>query len=131
MVRKETAPFENPWLSAIDSTEKKLTRYASFNPLNSVSETPFSVWLARHPLAPLAQKRPVRANDWLCDRNAQRSPVKALPEAEYQQLMPTLARINQRLAARKCAITPVHCPDESVEVALRAVRKLRAGRLKQ
>ncbi|MEG9454505.1 MAG: hypothetical protein MIK82_21305 [Pantoea piersonii] len=131
MVRKETAPFENPWLSAIDSTEKKLTRYASFALLHPVSETPCSVWLARYPRAPFAQKRLPRANDWLCVRNAQRSPLKALPEEEYQQLMPTLARINQRLAAKKSAITATHCPDESVEVALRAVRKLRAGRLKQ
>lgn len=130
MVRKETAPFDNPWLSAIDSTEKKLARYASFNPLYPAPERSRSVWPESRSLHRRPETRPSRAND--CMAVAPLLPqADAPPEEAYQQLLPTLARINQRLRATKAALPQAGCQDESVEVALRVVRKQRAGRLKQ
>lgn len=131
MVRKETAPFDNPWLSAIDSTEKSVSRCAS---LNSASDRPRRVWLEHCPLASAGEKRAVRANARFAPDNllidaAQREVAGHLTEA-HQQLLPTLARISQRLQAKNSRMEQTEGQDESVEVALRAARKRRAGRLK-
>lgn len=134
MGRKEIAPFDNPWLSAIDSTEKKLTRYASFNPLHPVSETSCSVLLEhRSP----DQRREITsscANDCLPSGNQQAEEGRRLAapaEEAYHHLLPTLTRINQRRRAANGLPPQRGGQDESVEVALRVVRKQRAVRLKQ
>lgn len=129
MVRKETAPFDNPWLSAIDSTEQKLTRYASSH---SAPETPRSIWLDHRPLTVIAEQKPARSNGWLAaNRRPSGADTTTAPTVEeYQQLLPTLTRISQRLQAQEPRSAPLGGQDESVEVALRVVRKQRAGRLK-
>ncbi|MEZ3500863.1 hypothetical protein [Pantoea sp. KPR_PJ] len=127
MVRKETAPFANPWLLAIDSTEQKLIRYALSSP---VPETAHSLWHSYHSLM-VAQKQPARVNGWLFAKPPAASISSAVtpPEETYQQLLPTLMRISQRLQTQEPWISSGN-QEESVEVALRVARKQRAGRLK-
>lgn len=129
MVRKETAPFDNPWLSAIDSTEQKLTRYAS---PDSAPDMPRSIRLDHRPLIVMAERKSARTNDWLsANRRQSEAEITAAPPVEeYQQLLPTLTRISQRLQAQDPRMSPLGGQDESVEVALRVVRKQRARRLK-
>ncbi|RPE01495.1 hypothetical protein BBB56_09415 [Candidatus Pantoea deserta] len=132
MVSKETAPFDNPWLSAIDSTEKKLTR-SLFSQRHFASERPGSLWFAHHPQALAAGKPSRYVNHCYAVAGERKRAEPAPPPVEaYQELelLPTLARISQRLQARTRQTAQPSAQDESVEVALRVVRKQRAARLK-
>lgn len=136
MVRKSTSPFDNPWLSAIDSTEKKLTCYASFLPPVSRPAAPDTSPSRRvAPASALSVETELRrANDWLVEGHDARATHEgdgAEPTGEaYGVLLPTLARISQRRRTQHSEPISASGLDESVEVALRVVRKQRAGRRK-
>lgn len=136
MVRKSTSPFDNPWLSAIDSTEKKLTCYASFFPHSSRPAAADPAPSRRDaPASALNVETELRrANDWLVEGHGARATheeKRAEPAGEaYRVLLPTLARISQRRRTQHGEPISASGLDESVEVALRVVRKQRARRLK-